>query len=136
MSRQIMTTVAIIALILIAGIPLVSAGNFLPSRVIQQGDTVYIGDANLNVTAALNSAAGKGAAFTKPDLTVIGWWASAAMITTSPPTKTINLAGRDTNFQVTPADFVGYTGPWYLLGSDGKLANDNALVFRVKKVQY
>lgn len=133
MTRHITTLFAIIALILIAGIPLASAGNAAGSRVIWQGDTVSIGEENLNVTAALNSAAGKGAVFTKPDLTVIGWWASAATIKTTAPTKTLDLAGRDTSFPVASADFSGYTGDWYLLGSDDQPANDNALVFRVQK---
>ena len=57
-----------------------------------------------------------------PNLTSIGWWASAADIYNTTPSRTINLGGvppRYVNFMVAPSDFVGYTGNWYLLGANG-----------------
>ena len=86
---------------------------------IQRGATVFIGEEGLNLTHALNSAAGI-TSDNAPTLLQIGWWASAAQLTTSSPTKTINLqGGRYYNFQVAPSDFVGYTGNWYLLDATG-----------------
>jgi len=47
-----------------------------------------------------------------PD-TRIGWWASAADITTTSPTNTIDLTGRITRFMVNPSEFDGYPGNSY-----------------------
>jgi PGF-CTERM protein len=55
-----------------------------------------------------------------PILTQIGWWASAANIFDTAPSKTIDLSTRYTNFMVAPSDFVGYTGNWYLLDTNGR----------------
>jgi PGF-CTERM protein len=56
----------------------------------------------------------------EPLLTQIGWWASAANIFDTAPSKTIDLKTRYTNFMVAPSDFVGYTGNWYLLDTNGR----------------
>ena len=89
-----------------------------PSTYIYQGATIFIGEGGLNVTPALNNAAGTPISGTPP-VTLIGWWASAAVIGTTSPTKTIDLGvspkQRYLNMQVAPADFVGYTGNWYLV---------------------
>ena len=55
-----------------------------------------------------------------PADTRIGWWASAADISNSAPTKTIDVSSRMTSFMVAPSDFVGYTGGWYRIDSTGK----------------
>lgn len=87
---------------------------------IQQGGTVYIGEDGLNLTRALNQAHGQNA---YPDgipaLTGIGWWPSAATVSTTSPTRTLSLQSRYRSFAVVPADFVGYTGNWYLLDQSG-----------------
>jgi len=72
-------------------------------RTINPGATIFIGESNLDITNAVGSS------------NAIGFWRSAATITTSAPTKTINLAGRQTAFSVAPSDFVGYTGYWFPL---------------------
>jgi hypothetical protein len=77
-------------------------------NTIKQGNTVFIGEEGLDISAALG-----------PD-TQIGWWASAADITTTSPTKTIDLNGRTTSFMVSPSEFDGYFGNWYRLNSSGK----------------
>ena len=77
-------------------------------NTIKQGNTVFIGEEGLDVSAAMG-----------PD-TQIGWWASAADITTTSPTKTIDLNGRTTSFMVSPSEFDGYFGNWYRLNSSGK----------------
>lgn len=77
-------------------------------NTIKQGNTVFIGEEGLDISAAMG-----------PD-TQIGWWASAADITTTSPTKTIDLNGRTTSFMVSPSEFDGYFGNWYRLNSSGK----------------
>ena len=85
-------------------------------RRIVQGATIFIGEDSLNVTAAINQAHGNGATpYRTPVSTKIGWWASSAMVTTTSPTKIIDLNMRHTSLTVEPADFVGYTGNWYLV---------------------
>jgi len=77
-------------------------------RTIGQGNVVFIGEEGLDITLAMGPA------------TQIGWWASAADISTSAPSKTIDLSTRMTNFMVSPSDFTGYTGGWYRIDSSGK----------------
>jgi hypothetical protein len=77
-------------------------------KTIGQGNVVFIGEEGLDITLAMGPA------------TQIGWWASAADISTSAPSKTIDLSTRMTNFMVSPSDFSGYPGGWYRLDSSGK----------------
>jgi PKD repeat protein len=95
----------------------VGAGNI--SVIIDQSATLFIGEDGLNITHALNRAQGSPLDGT-PALTTIGWWGpNEANINSTSPFKTIELNGRYTSLTVIPGDFVGYTGNWYLLGSDG-----------------
>ena len=95
-------------------------------NTIKQGNAVFIGEEGLDISAAMG-----------PD-TKIGWWASAADITTTSPTRTIDLAGRITSFMVSPSEFDGYLGNWYRLNSSGKadgiafLVVDPQLVLKVE----
>jgi hypothetical protein len=95
-------------------------------NTIKQGNTVFIGEEGLDISAAMG-----------PD-TQIGWWASAADITTTSPTKTIDLKGRITSFMVSPSEFDGYPGNWYRLNNTGKadgiafLVVDPQLVLKVE----
>ena len=68
---------------------------------------MYIGEEGLDISDCVSSDS------------TIGWWASAAQISTTAPTKTISLYGRVPSFTVAPSDFFGYTGNWYLLNADG-----------------
>jgi hypothetical protein len=77
-------------------------------NTISQGNAVFIGEEGLDISGAMG-----------PD-TRIGWWASAADITTTSPTNTIDLTGRITSFMVSPSEFDGYVGNWYRLNSAGK----------------
>ncbi len=116
-----------IAILLLAGImPISAAGN---GTIIGQGAAIYIGEEGLNVTRALNGAyfgASCGAEVpcdtlnSLPNLTSIGWWASAADIYNSAPSRTIDLSTRYRSLTVSPLDFVGYTGNWYLLDPNGR----------------
>jgi hypothetical protein len=102
-SRFILITGLIIFLILVMVTP-VSA----ELRTIKQGATIFIGEGNLDITNGVGSS------------NTIGWWASPyALNANEPPTKTLNIVGRQTAFTVAPADFVSCTGNWYLLNSDG-----------------
>ncbi|MCJ7741905.1 MAG: DUF3821 domain-containing protein [Methanoregula sp.] len=95
-------------------------------NTIKPGNAVFIGEQGLDISAAMG-----------PD-TKIGWWASAADITTTSPTQTIDLAGRITSFMISPSEFDGYLGNWYRLNSSGKadgiafLVVDPQLVLKVE----
>jgi len=95
-------------------------------NTIQRGNAVFIGEEGLDISAAMGAD------------TKIGWWASAADITTTSPTKTIDLTGRITSFMVSPSEFDGYLGNWYRLNSTGKsdgiafLVVDPQLVLKVE----
>jgi hypothetical protein len=72
---------------------------------ISQGNTVFIGEQNLNIANAMGSD------------TQIGWWASGAAITTTSPAQ---LVPATSPFSVAPSTFGQYTGVWYRLTSQGK----------------
>jgi hypothetical protein len=77
-------------------------------NTISQGNTVFIGEEGLDISSAMGQD------------TQIGWWAAAADIATTSPSKTIDLNGRITSFMVTPSEFSGYTGNWYRMNNQGK----------------
>ena len=109
-------TIALVALalfVLVAVMP-VSAAYYNTTPIINQGATVFIGEQGLNLTTAIHYAEGTPVT-DAPVNTSIGWWASAATITSSAPTKSIDLASRYQSMTVAPSDFVGYAGNWYLL---------------------
>jgi len=107
-----------ILLVMVAVCVVSHAGALL--NQVPAGGTVYIGEEGLDITPVMGIH------------TAIGWWASAAVIGTTPPSKTIGVAGRLTTFSVTPSEFVGYTGNWYRLDSGG---NADGLAFNVKDPQ-
>jgi len=93
-------------------------------EVIVQGATIFIGEGGLNVTAALNQAQGNSALpYADPGKTKIGWWASAGLVPHTGPIRTVDLGARHTSLTVGPADFVGYTGNWYLVDPDTGMAD-------------
>ena len=88
--------------------------------VINQGATVFIGEEGLNLTHFLNQASTTAIAEGNLDSTVpvnltIGWWASAASISASAPTKTIDLSTNYRSMTIDPVAFGAYTGNWYVL---------------------
>ena len=89
-------------------------------NTISQGNTVFIGEEGLDISAAMG-----------PD-TQIGWWAPAADIAKTSPGKTIDLRSRITGFMVTPSEFSGYTGNWYRINN---LGNVNGVAFLVADPQ-
>jgi hypothetical protein len=108
--------------VLVAVLPVsaINNGNFyVVAPNINAGATVFIGEQDLNVTTALAGA------------TKIGWWASAADITNTPPSQTYDF-GTSGAAKFTVGDtFVGYTGNWYQLPVVGA----PVLVFNVKDPQ-
>jgi hypothetical protein len=72
---------------------------------IYQGNTVFIGEQNLNISNAMGT------------YTQIGWWASGAAITTTSPAQ---LVPATSPFSVAPSTFGSYTGVWYRLTPLGK----------------
>jgi GH18 family chitinase/PKD repeat protein len=72
-----------------------------PSQWVPVGGTVAIGESGLDISAGM---AGN---------TTIAWWPAGANITSTAPTTTISVGSTVHNFAVTPAEFSGYTGPWY-----------------------
>jgi hypothetical protein len=99
-----------------------------PISTIVQGNTVFLGEEGLDVTQALNGAYFGEACGAyvdtanltgTPHLAQIGWWASAANIYNTAPSRTIDISSRYTTMMIAPSDFVGYTGNWYLLESNG-----------------
>jgi hypothetical protein len=103
-TKGISILVVLVCVILFCAGPVNAAIN-----TISQGNTVFIGEEGLDITAAMG-----------PD-TRIGWWASAAEIATTSPSQSFDLTGRITSFMVTPSEFSGYTGNWYRLNNQGKV---------------
>ena len=125
-------TIALVALamfVLVAVLPVSAVstnGYYLVAPGINQGATVFIGEQGLDLTNAITSARGGNPA----TWNTIGWWASAAQITTTPPTVSVDTTGRATQFTVTQSEFDGYTGQWYLVS--GTTSYAVAPVFNVK----
>jgi len=118
--RLTIALVAVVLFVLMAVMPVSAVAN---GTVINQGATIFIGEQGLNLTHVLNQAGNVPAGIeldtTTPTNVTLGWWASAAQITKSAPTRTINLgvgaSPRYLSMTVAPSDFVGFTGNWYVL---------------------
>jgi PGF-CTERM protein len=146
--RLTIALVAVALFVLMAVMPVSAAGLFANGTVINQGATIFIGEEGLNVTHAMNQAYYRGSATVgtpvqnnsplNPSFTRIGWWASAAVLYTTSPSKVIDLGvnGRYKMMTVAPSDFVGYTGNWYLLDINGSrpigVDGEAAMVFNVQ----
>ena len=82
-----------------------------PISTIASGNTVFVGEQGLDITAAMQSG-------TQTD-TQIGWWASGAAISTSSPDQIVTVSNPG-SFSVSPFQFSSYLGAWYRLSSSGK----------------
>ena len=146
--RLTIALIAVALFVLMAVMPVSAAGLFANGTVINQGATIFIGEEGLNVTHAMQQAYYRGIddvgepwennTLLDASYTRIGWWASAAVLYTTSPSKVIDLGvnGRYKMMTVAPADFVGYTGNWYLLNESGArpIGDDGAaaMVFNVQ----
>jgi PGF-CTERM protein len=131
--RLTIALVAVALFVLMAVMPVSAIAN---GTVINQGATVFIGEEGLNITHAINQAQSTTVTDGVPTFATIAWWASAADVSFTVPSKTIDVSTRLSNFMVAPADFVGYAGNWYLVGANGRTiittgVGNNGLVFTV-----
>ena len=103
-----MNSLAKICTVLVLALVLVPAGVMAaaPIATIASGNTVFLGEDSLDITAAMNGD------------TQIGWWASAAAISTTSPSYTISVANPSAFF-ISPAEFSGKLGPWYRINAAG-----------------
>ncbi|MFA5267673.1 MAG: DUF3821 domain-containing protein [Methanoregula sp.] len=82
---------------------------------INREATLFIGEGELDLSGAIAEAAAAAVPAPAPEGTVVGWWALSWTVLDSSPSMTVDLAGRESRFFISPADFVGYTGTWYLV---------------------
>jgi len=146
--RLTIALVAVALFVLMAVMPVSAVALFANGTIINQGATIFIGEEGLNVTHAMNQAYYRGNNMVgdpvennsplQTNATRIGWWASAADLYTTSPSRVIDLGvnGRYKLMTVAPSDFVGYTGNWYLLNENasrpiGNTNADAAMVFLV-----
>jgi len=121
-------TIALIALavvLLFVALPASARIQVSITNISTPGATVFIGEQGLNLTFAQTLAvnpAGNSAD------TQLGWWASAANLQNTAPTKSISIVGRNNTFQVTGSDFSGYLGNWYLVNITSGFAEPQALI--------
>jgi hypothetical protein len=92
-----------------------SVGAATPISTIRPGNTVFIGEQGLDITAAMEGD------------TILGWWASGASLAGSPPDYHI-LVSNPASFSVYPGDFGTHTGNWYHMSS---LTTANGTAFAV-----
>jgi len=122
--------------LLIAVIPVSGAAN---GTVIDAGATVFIGEAGLNLTHAMNqAAAASGVAVSidgTPLNTTISWWASGS--TSANPDYSLNIGTGDRykSFTVDQETFVGRAGNWYLTSTNGGVVTKMGVVMNVQDPQ-
>ncbi len=89
------------------------------STGIFPGDTVFIGESNLNIYETLNKTR------------TIAWYAPGSRVGTDTPGKVITIAPIEIyHFYFDSTRFADYTGPWYSYNATGGLAE---LAFYVEK---
>ncbi|HVP97567.1 MEMAR_RS02690 family S-layer glycoprotein, partial [Methanoregula sp.] len=105
--RLTIALIALVALVLVAVLPVSATYYDVNNTVIAPGAVVYIGEQQLNLsTTAMTTALGTDDA--------IGWWASAADLSTTNPTVSYPLNTLNLNsLYVSPAAFGNYPGNWY-----------------------
>jgi PGF-pre-PGF domain-containing protein len=84
-----------------------------PFRTILKGEQVFIGESGLNMTDLA------------PTGSVISWYPSGANIA-NPSSRTVRIADSN-NFAVSPGNFAGYAGTWYI-GNPPASSSDVAFV--------
>ena len=106
----ILSLFAVIGLILLC-CPVAAADAI---STIHSGNTVFIGEQGLDVSAAMDGDS------------IIGWWASGAAISSSSPDAIISVPN-SASFSIYPTDFQTHTGTWYHLSALNK-ANGTAFI--------
>jgi hypothetical protein len=105
--------------LLIFGILFLINPVFAAINTISPGGTVFIGEQGLDITLAMEGD------------TQIGWWASAASISSSSPTEIISVSNPG-SYSISPNIFGSRTGMWYHLNTSGK---SNGAAFNVANPQ-
>ena len=115
--RLTIALVALVALVLVAVLPVAATYYDINNTITVPGASVYIGEQQLNLANLSGALTGD---------TAIAWWASAAPLSTTSPSQVYPLNTLNLNsFYVSPAAFGNYPGNWYgYTGSawDGKPA--------------
>jgi hypothetical protein len=105
--------------LLIFGILFLINPVFAAINSILPGETVFIGEQGLDITLAMEGD------------TQIGWWASAASISTTSPTNVVSVSN-PTGYSISPTIFGSRTGVWYHLNPSGQA---NGTAFNVANPQ-
>jgi len=131
MTKRLSIALVAVALLLVL-VTVMPVSAYVTRTNISQGATVYIGEQGLNLTPSINSVYydKNGAVAVASDNTSfsVGWWASAAVITTTSPTIPYTLSGID-SFAISPSVFGQGVGNWYRInGSTGTALTPAAFV--------
>ena len=97
--RLTIALIALVALVLVAVLPVSATYYDINNTIYAAGANVYIGEQQLNLLPALTTLG-----YSTSD--TAGWWASAATITTTNPSTTQPLSSAE--LYVSPADFGNY----------------------------
>ena len=100
-----MGKICVVLVLVLLTLPL-GAMAAAPISTIASGNTVFLGEEGLDITAAMG------------DSPRIGWWASAADIARSSPSYTMTVSN-PSGFSISPSEFSGRLGSWYRLNASG-----------------
>jgi len=125
-------TIALVALamfVLVAILPVSATSFYVVNTSINAGASVYIGEQGLDFTNAIANFT------TTADGTPsqIGWWASAASISSTPPSQTYTWTSTTSN-TISPSAFGAWTGNWYVVNKSN-VANTTLPFIQVKDPQ-
>src|SRR5208283_3635188 len=98
--RLTIALIALVALVLVAVLPVAATYYDINNTVYAPGATIYIGEQQLNLSWV-------------PVGSQVGWLASAAPINTTAPSQTLTITNNQ-SFYVSPT-LAGYAGNWYVL---------------------
>lgn len=97
-------SLVVLAIFAVAPAAALSAANPFAQN-ISTGDTVFIGEADLNINSALNGS------------TAIAWYSAGSVAGQDTPAKVVTLTpAAIANFYVDQGTFGNYLGPWYAYG--------------------
>ena len=114
--RLTIALIALVALVLVAVLPVSATYYDINNTVISTGATLYAGEQQLNLTPAQPVYVGAYGIFPEQ----IGWWASSANPLSSTPSAIVTLTGSNNSFYVAPTSFAGTFGSngqsnWYVI---------------------
>jgi PGF-CTERM protein len=122
--RLTIALIALVALVLVAVLPASATYYNVNNTVNAPGGSVYIGEQQLNIQPLVNSYPAGGAVS-------IGWWASAASVTSTAPSQQYNVSSLNpSSFYASPSGYGNYLGNWYAINGSGT-PNTTAAFFTV-----